>query len=147
MKNVKSEHLLGNTECSFSNDCIIANGVRSFGKANILGIKNSPTKKVRVVGVIANLRLLISKKKEQYARFMLKDFGGTIDVLVSPKLYNKCGRKILKIDEMVVVSGTVNRVANPPDLIAMEIITLKAAEKSLKFKNICYAKNAGEKLK
>ncbi|MDO8734411.1 MAG: hypothetical protein Q7K21_04560 [Elusimicrobiota bacterium] len=145
MKNVKSERLLGKTECSFLDDCIIACGVRAFGKINILDIKTRPIKKVRVAGVIANMRLLLSKKLERYARFMLKDFSGTIDVLISPKLYKECGRKILKIDEMVVVSGTVNRVVEPPDLIAGEIITFKAARKKLKYKSICYAKNVSEK--
>ncbi|HAX61014.1 MAG TPA: DNA polymerase III subunit alpha [Elusimicrobia bacterium] len=108
-----------------------SNEMKIYAKTGISDIKQNPTETVRVAGIVANLRRLISKKKEQYARFKLEDLDDEIDVLVFPKLFGGLAKDTLKMDEMVVVAGRLNIDAEPPELIADEIVTFKEARKKL----------------
>lgn len=108
-----------------------SNEMNIYAKTSISDIKQKPTETVRVAGIVANLRRLISKKKEQYARFKLEDLDDEIDVLVFPKLYGGLGKDTLKMDEMVVVAGRLNMDAEPPEIIADELVTFKEARKKL----------------
>lgn len=107
--------------------------MKIYAKTSISDIKQNPapSETVRVAGIVANLRRLISKKKEQYARFKLEDLDDEIDVLVFPKLYDGRAKDILKMDEMVVVAGRLNIDAEPPEIIADEVVTFKEARKKL----------------
>ncbi len=108
-----------------------SNEMKIYAKTNIADIKQNPTETVRVAGIIANLRRLISKKKEQYARFKLEDLDDEIDVLVFPKLFNGLAKDTLMMDEMVVVCGRLNADTEPPEIIADEVVTFKEARKKL----------------
>ncbi|PIU82700.1 MAG: DNA polymerase III subunit alpha [Elusimicrobia bacterium CG06_land_8_20_14_3_00_38_11] len=108
-----------------------SNEMKIYAKTGISDIKQNPTETVRVTGIVANLRRLISKKKEQYARFKLEDLDDEIDVLVFPKLFNGLVKDTLKMDEMVVVAGRLNMDAEPPEIIADEVVTFKEARKKL----------------
>ncbi|MFA5779977.1 MAG: DNA polymerase III subunit alpha [Elusimicrobiota bacterium] len=108
-----------------------SNEMKIYAKTGISDIKQKPTETVRVAGIVANLRRLISKKKEQYARFKLEDLEDEIDVLVFPKLFNGLAKDTLKMDEMVVVAGRLNIDAEPPEIIADEVVTFKEARKKL----------------
>ncbi|MDO8735396.1 MAG: DNA polymerase III subunit alpha, partial [Elusimicrobiota bacterium] len=108
-----------------------SNEMKIYTKTNIADIKKNPMETVRVAGIVANLRRLISKKKEQYARFKLEDLDDEIDVLVFPKLFNGLAKDTLKMDEMVVVAGRLNIDAEPPEIIADEVVTFKEARKKL----------------
>lgn len=108
-----------------------ANEIKIYTKTSISEAKKSPDETVRVAGIIANLKRMVSKKNEQYARFKLEDFNDEIEVLVFPKLFNEYGNNILKMDEMVVISGRLNRDSEPPEIIADEIVSFKQARKKL----------------
>ncbi|MFH0948184.1 MAG: DNA polymerase III subunit alpha [Elusimicrobiota bacterium] len=108
-----------------------SNEMKIYTKTSISDIKLKPTETVRVAGIVANLRRLISKKKEQYARFKLEDLNDEIDVLVFPKLFNGLNKDTLKMDEMVVVAGRLNIDAESPEIIADEVVTFKEARKKL----------------
>lgn len=105
--------------------------MKIYAKTSVSDIKQKPTETVRVAGIIANLRRLISKKKEHYARFKLEDLDDEIDVLVFPKLFNGLAKDTLKMDEMVVVAGRLNIDAEPPEIIADEVVAFKEARKKL----------------
>lgn len=106
--------------------------MKIYSKTSISEIKQNPTDTVRVAGIVANLRRMISKKdKKQFARFKLEDLNDEIDVLVFPKLFDECGHDTLKMDEMVVVSGRLNSDAEPPEIHADELVSFKQARKKL----------------
>ncbi|MBI5573820.1 MAG: DNA polymerase III subunit alpha [Elusimicrobia bacterium] len=124
-KEVLGFYLTGHPLAKYSDE------MKIYAKTNIADIKQKPTETVRVAGIVANLRRLISKKKEQYARFKLEDLDDEIDVLVFPKLFNGLAKDTLKMDEMVVVAGRLNIDAEPPEIIADEVVTFKEARKKL----------------
>ena len=108
-----------------------ASEMKIYAKTSIADIKKTPSQSVRVAGIIANLRKSISKKKELYARFKLEDMEDEIDVLVFPKLYGELGGDALKMDEMVVISGRLNMDAEPPEIIAEEVVPFRSARTRL----------------
>ncbi|MBN1384659.1 MAG: DNA polymerase III subunit alpha [Elusimicrobia bacterium] len=124
-KEVLGFYLSGHPLAKYSDE------MKIYSKTSISDIKKNHAETVRVAGIVANLRRLISKKKEQYARFKLEDLDDEIDVLVFPKLFNECGHDTLKMDEMTVVSGRLNSDAEPPEIIAEELVSFKEARKKL----------------
>ncbi|OGS43291.1 MAG: DNA polymerase III subunit alpha [Elusimicrobia bacterium RIFOXYD2_FULL_34_15] len=107
------------------------NEIKIYAKTSISEIKKNPTETVRVAGIVANLRKIISKKKEQYARLKLEDFDDEIEVIVFPKLFSEYGNNVLKMDEMIVICGRLNQDTEPPEIIAEEIVSFKQARKKL----------------
>ena len=92
--------------------------------------------RMRVAGIIANVRRLVSKaQKSPYARFKLEDLEGEIDCVVFPKTYAKAGiPEMLSVNKMVVVSGRLNQQVgdNPSnELIVEEILPLEKAREQL----------------
>ncbi|MEW6557457.1 MAG: DNA polymerase III subunit alpha [Elusimicrobiota bacterium] len=139
-KEVLGFYLSGHPLAKYSNEIKI---YTKTSIADIKNIKNSPSAtsekggkvggggSVRVAGIVANLRRLTSKKKEQYARFKLEDLDDEIDVVVFPKLFNEHCKDTLKMDEMLVVSGRLNADAEPPEIIADELVSFKNARRKL----------------
>lgn len=85
---------------------------------------------VRIAGMIANVKRLISKsRKAQYARCRFEDLTGEIDLVVFPKSYAEGMAKHLRPGEMVVVTGRVSRRSeeHPVELIAEEILSMRDA--------------------
>ncbi|OQA89598.1 MAG: DNA polymerase III subunit alpha [Elusimicrobia bacterium ADurb.Bin231] len=109
-----------------------ASELKIYAKTGISEIKkNSFSVNVRIAGIIANLRKMISKKKEQYARFKLEDMEDEIDVLVFPQTFAGLAKETLKMDQMVVVTGRLNIESEPPEVIAEEIVPFNEARAKL----------------
>ncbi|MDD5687163.1 MAG: DNA polymerase III subunit alpha [Elusimicrobia bacterium] len=149
-KEVLGFYLSGHPLAKYSDE------IKIYTKTNISEIKknsNGGSGIVRVAGIVANLRRMVSKKKEQYARFKLEDLDDEIDVLVFPKLFNEYGKDTLKMDEMLVVSGRLNTETEPPEIIAEELVSFKQARKILVRKititanSVALEKSTLEKLK
>ncbi|MFH1540350.1 MAG: DNA polymerase III subunit alpha [Elusimicrobiota bacterium] len=148
-KEVLGFYLSGHPLAKYSNE------MKIYVEKDISQINQTPTsfETVRVAGIIVSLRRLISKKKEQYARFKLEDLDGEIDVLVFPRLFDSLNGDILKMDEMVVVTGRLNTDNEPPEIIADEIVTFNQARKklvrfiSINISEIALEKQVLEKLK
>lgn len=103
--------------------------------------------RVRVTGIIANVRRLVSKQqKSPYARFKLEDLEGEIDCVVFPKSYASGLSELVHMNHMVVVSGRLNRQAGDEggeELIVENILPLEKARETLIRKIVICVQTAG----
>jgi DNA polymerase-3 subunit alpha len=82
-------------------------------------------------GMIANLRVLKSKKGDLYAQGMLEDMAGAIDILVFPEAYRRLQEK-LKLEVPVLVRGGVRvEEGSNPKLTVGDITPLEQAQPKL----------------
>jgi DNA polymerase III subunit alpha len=98
----------------------------------IAALKNSTGKdEIYAGGVIANLRVLKSKKGEFYAQAVLEDMSGAVDMLVFPEAFRRLGDKV-KLEVPVLVRGGVRiEEGSNPKLTVGEIISLEEAKPKL----------------
>ncbi|MBI2119741.1 MAG: DNA polymerase III subunit alpha [Elusimicrobia bacterium] len=111
-----------------------------------VGSNGQANGRVRVAGIIENVRRLISKKQQvPYARFKLEDLEGEMDCVVFPKSYAGGLSKLIAINQMVVVSGRLNRSGKEEiqELIVEEILSLEKARESLVKKMVIHINTAG----
>ena len=92
--------------------------------------------RIRIAGIIENVRRLISKQqKAPYARFRLEDWEGEIDCVVFPKSYANGLSSHININEMVIVTGRLNKNEQNEntqnELIVDEILTIEKAREIL----------------
>lgn len=63
---------------------------------------------VLVGGVLVGLRKVITRRGEPMAYLLLEDFGGQVEVLVFPRVYERCRDWLFK-DQILLVEGRVDR--------------------------------------
>lgn len=90
----------------------------ALSTAELAGMKSSTGKDESLcsAGIIANLRVLKSKKGEFYAQAALEDLEGSIEMLVFPEAYRKLQEKLKSLVEVpILVRGGVRieEGANP----------------------------------
>ncbi len=79
-------------------------------------------------GIIANVRVLKSKRGEFYAQATLEDMSGSIDMIVFPEAFKRLGDKVkLEVPVLVRAGVRIEEGANPK-LIASEIMPLEDAK-------------------
>ncbi len=79
-------------------------------------------------GIIANLRVLRSKRGEFYAQATLEDMSGSIDMIVFPEAYKRLGDKVkLEVPVLVRAGVRIEEGANPK-ITASEIMPLEDAK-------------------
>ncbi len=105
---------------------------RALSTEEICSLKNSTGKdEIYTGGVIANLRVLKSKKGEFYAQAQLEDMSGCVDMLVFPEAYRRLQEKV-KLEVPVLVRGGVRvEEGSNPKLTVSEIIPLEEAKPKL----------------
>ena len=80
---------------------------------------------VSIGGIISRLKNTVTKKSnEKMAITMLEDLDGTVEVLVFPSAYQKCGKYVRK-DAIVFVRGRLSMREDRPKVIADEVIPLE----------------------
>jgi DNA polymerase-3 subunit alpha len=98
-----------------------------------IGALNGSTGKDEIYagGVIANLRILKSKKGDFYAQANLEDMSGSVEMLVFPQDFKRLGDKV-KIEVPVLIRGGVRieEGANPK-LTVSDIVPLEEARPKL----------------
>jgi DNA polymerase III subunit alpha len=78
-------------------------------------------------GIIANLRVLKSKRGEFYAQATLEDMSGSIDMIVFPEAYKRLGDRVkLEVPVLVRAGVRIEEGANPK-ITASEIMPLEDA--------------------
>jgi DNA polymerase III subunit alpha len=83
---------------------------------------------IATAGIIANVRVLKSKRGDFYAQATLEDMSGSIDLIVFPEAYKKLGDKIkLEVPVLVRAGVRIEEGANPK-ITAAEIIPLEEAK-------------------
>jgi len=84
--------------------------------------------KVKVAGIILNVKKIMTKKGLPMAKFELEDLSDTISVCVFPRTYKKLSEMVIA-NKIVAVEGTVNvsefRGVNSFELFADEIMDFK----------------------
>jgi DNA polymerase-3 subunit alpha len=82
-------------------------------------------------GLLAGVRVLKSKKGEQYAQAVLEDLAGAVDVLVFPEAYRRLGDRVrLEVPVLIRGSVRVEEGANPKLTVA-DIVPLDEAKPKL----------------
>src|SRR6202522_3213599 len=83
---------------------------------------------IATAGIIANLRVLKSKKGDFYAQATLEDMSGSIDMIVFPEAYKRLGEKVkLEVPVLVKAGVRIEEGANPK-ITAAEIMPLEDAK-------------------
>ena len=105
---------------------------RALSTEDICALKNSTGKdEIYSGGVIANLRVLKSKKGDFYAQAQLEDMAGCVDMLVFPEAYRRLAEKV-KLEVPVLVRGGVRvEEGSNPKLTVSDIIPLEDAKPKL----------------
>ena len=104
---------------------------RALSTADIAGVKASTGKdeSITTAGIIANLRVLKSKKGDFYAQGNLEDMVGSVEMIVFPEAYRKLQEKV-KLEVPVLVKGglRIEEGVNPKltvnDIIPLEDATI-----------------------
>lgn len=103
---------------------------RALSTADIAGVKASTGKdeSITTAGIIANLRVLKSKKGDFYAQGNLEDMTGSVEMIVFPEAYRKLQEKV-KLEVPVLVKGglRIEEGVNPK-LTVNDIIPLEDAK-------------------
>jgi DNA polymerase-3 subunit alpha len=105
---------------------------RALSTADISGLKNSTGKdEIYAAGVIANLRVLKSKKGDFYAQANFEDMSGSVDMLVFPEAFRRLQEKV-KLEIPVLIRGGVRvEEGSNPKLTVSDIISLEEAKPKL----------------
>jgi DNA polymerase III subunit alpha len=83
---------------------------------------------ITTAGIIANVRVLKSKRGEFYAQGTLEDMSGSIDMIVFPEAYKKLGDKVkLEVPVLIRAGVRIEEGANPK-ITAAEIMPLEDAK-------------------
>jgi DNA polymerase-3 subunit alpha len=105
---------------------------RALATEEIASFKNSTGKdEIYAGGIIANLRVLKSKKGEFYAQATFEDMSGSVDMLVFPEAFRRLQDRV-KLEVPVLVRGGVRieEGANPK-LTVSDIVPLEEAKPKL----------------
>jgi DNA polymerase III subunit alpha len=83
---------------------------------------------IATAGIIANLRVLKSKRGDFYAQATLEDMSGTIDMIVFPEAYKRLQDRVkLEVPVLVRAGVRIEEGANPK-ITAAEIMPLEDAK-------------------
>ena len=91
--------------------------------AEILGGKFS-NKRVKVGGLITDVRQLTTKRGDMMAYLKLEDFDGVIDVMLFPNVFYQT-RNVAQIDNIVVIEGRADNSSDPIQIIAEKVTPAK----------------------
>ena len=92
-------------------------------------------------GIVSGYRLRKTRQGAQMAVFMLEDRTGSIEVVVFPKTYERCG-DALAADRLVVVSGHIDREEDAPRLMAKDVRRIESLSGSVgRTLSICLSAN------
>jgi len=83
--------------------------------------------KVRLCGLISEIKTLLDRQKRPMAFFKLEDFTGTLEGLTFADVYDRC-RNAIAVDRIVMALGKIStREGEAPKLIVEEVIPLEEA--------------------
>ncbi|MDD4563135.1 MAG: DNA polymerase III subunit alpha, partial [Syntrophomonadaceae bacterium] len=79
-------------------------------------LQNNPSDSyVRVAGTVINLNRRVSRRGDSYARFILEDLSGRMEVMVFPSAYRRNGDN-LESDQVVVMEGYLDTREEQPKI-------------------------------
>jgi len=106
----------------------------SYNAKSISALQDVPDRSTAtVIGLVAKVKRLTTKKGDPMAFVNLEDLGGSTEVVVFTDLYTKCS-KLLSEDQLIVVKGRIDRKGVDDDggaevkIVASEIEALVRAQ-------------------
>ncbi len=88
--------------------------------------ENDPTKRSMVLaGMIAESKVILTKKGDKMAFVQLEDLSGKIECLFFPKVYAECA-EVLNSGEPILLSGYVNLAEDPKKFFPTKISLLQS---------------------
>ena len=83
--------------------------IQALATATTAGITElSDGKEVRLCGIIATVKTMLTKKGDRMAYIMLEDLQGTVEVIVFPDLFKTVG-DLLTPERLIRVTGSIDR--------------------------------------
>jgi DNA polymerase-3 subunit alpha len=104
-------------------------GLSALAVAEVLTMKASTGKDetITTAGIIANVRVLKSRKGDFYAQATLEDSSGSIDMIVFPEAYRRLQEKVKLEVPVLVKAGVRVEEGSNPKITAAEITPLEDA--------------------
>ncbi len=81
-------------------------------------------------GIVATLRPLKTKKGDRMAVFTLEDAAGTVEIVVFPETFGRCGQ-FVEVGQLVLVRGKLERDEETTRILASEIAPIDAVRERL----------------
>ncbi len=78
---------------------------------------------IKICGLVTTSKMITTKSGDPMVFFTLEDFEGTVEVIVFPRTYAKCGRYV-QPDHIVIVSGRINQNDDAIKVICDELYPL-----------------------
>lgn len=103
----------------------------------------SDKSEVRVAGMVSGLKELMTKKGDRMAFASLEDLSGFVELVVFPEPY-QAGSELLKGEEPILVSGTLDVGEEAAKVLVNEIVPLADAQQQMTRR--VHFRLAGEKL-
>ena len=105
-------------------------GLHALGVSDICNLKASTGKDetITTAGIIANLRVLKSKKGDFYAQATLEDMSGSVEMIVFPEAYRRLQEKVKLEVPVLVKAGVRVEEGSNPKITAAEICPLEDAK-------------------
>lgn len=77
-------------------------------------------KRVKVGGLITNVRRVTTKKGDTMSFLKLEDFDGTLDVTLFPSIFYQT-LSVAQLDDIVVIEGRVDNSSDTPQIVANNV--------------------------
>ncbi|HEV2127363.1 MAG TPA: DNA polymerase III subunit alpha [Thermomicrobiales bacterium] len=88
------------------------------GYAEIVDLESrEPGERVRMLGMVVDVRKIITKTNKSMAIVKIEDLTGTIEVVCFPETYERIG-EMLEVDAIIEVSGKFERRNEEPQIVA-----------------------------
>ncbi|WP_298440316.1 DNA polymerase III subunit alpha, partial [Geobacter sp.] len=99
--------------------------IRRFATADTATLDERTDKsEVKVCGVVSSLKELITKKGDRMAFATLEDLVGSVEMVVFPETF-AAAAELLKSDDPLLVTGTVDRGEKSTKIMASEVLLLR----------------------
>ena len=105
--------------------------IKRFATCDTAGLHERPDKsEVKVCGIVAGLKELTTKKGDRMAFVTLEDLSGFVEMVVFPETY-QAAMELLKGEEPLLVSGTLDVGEESCKLLATEVLPLREVKERL----------------
>ncbi len=108
-----------------------AETIRRFATCDTSGLPERTDKEeVKVCGIVAGLKELTTKKGDRMAFVTLEDLSGFVEMVIFPEVYTAAS-ELLKGEEPLLVTGTLDIGEDSCKLLASEIVSLNEVKERL----------------
>ncbi|OHB28576.1 MAG: DNA polymerase III subunit alpha [Desulfuromonadaceae bacterium GWC2_58_13] len=105
--------------------------IKRFATCDTAGlIDRSDKEEVKVCGIVSGLKELTTKKGDRMAFVTLEDLSGFVEMVVFPEVY-QASMELLKGEEPLLVSGTLDIGEESCKLLATEVVLLREVKERL----------------